>query len=224
MLYFGTIIGFKAFISKFAHVKSKTNMKKIFKSVAILFVAASMQQAVAQKIAHIQLDSLITIMPETKQAQEVAQGYLKDLEKQVASMKAEFDTKYQDYQANATGYSDLVKKTKEEELTQLNQRIEDFRTQAQQDYQKKSADLSKPIYEKAKKAVDAVAKENGFKYVFDTSTGIVLFHEPSDDIFALVKKKLDTMPAAVLPTGAAPQKPQGGAKPANGGAKPAGGK
>lgn len=199
-------------------------MKKIFKSVAILFVAASMQQAVAQKIAHIQLDSLITIMPETKQAQEVAQGYLKDLEKQVASMKAEFDTKYQDYQANATGYSDLVKKTKEEELTQLNQRIEDFRTQAQQDYQKKSADLSKPIYEKAKKAVDAIAKENGFKYVFDTSTGIVLFHEPSDDIFALVKKKLDTMPPAVLPTGTAPQKTQGGAKPVNGGTKPAGGK
>ncbi len=52
-------------------------------------------------------------------------------------MKAEFDTKYQDYTANAAGYSDLVKKTKEEELTQLNQRIEDFRTQAQQDYQKK---------------------------------------------------------------------------------------
>jgi len=129
-------------------------MKKIFKSVAILFVAASMQQAVAQKIAHIQLDSLITIMPETKQAQELAQGYLKDLEKQVASMKAEFDTKYQDYTANAAGMSDLVKKTKEEELTQLNQRIEDFRTQAQQDYQKKSADLSKPIYDKAKKAVD----------------------------------------------------------------------
>ena len=187
-------------------------MKKIFKTVAILFVAASMQQAVAQKIAHIQLDSLITIMPETKQAQELAQGYLKDLEKQVASMKSEFDSKYQDYTTNEAGMSDLVKKTKQEELQTLNQRIEDFRTQAQQDYQKKSSDLSKPIYEKAKKAVDAVAKENGFKYVLDTSTGIVLFHEPSDDIFALVKKKLETMPAAVLPnSGGAPKTPAGGA-------------
>src|SRR5246127_608470 len=200
-------------------------MKKIFKTVAILFVAASMQQAVAQKIAHIQLDSLITIMPETKQAQEVAQGYLKDLEKQVASMKAEFDGKYQDYVTNEAGYSDLVKKTKQEELQALNQRIEDFRTQAQQDYQKKSGDLSKPIYEKAKKAVDAVARENGFKYVLDTSTGIVLFHEPSDDIFALVKKKLETMPAAVLPTGGSTTSGGGGAKtPGTGGAKtPAGG-
>jgi outer membrane protein len=196
-------------------------MKNIFKTVAILFVAASMQQAVAQKIAHIQLDSLITIMPETKQAQEVAQGYLKDLEKQVASMKAEFDGKYQDYVTNEAGYSDLVKKTKQEELQALNQRIEDFRTQAQQDYQKKSGDLSKPIYEKAKKAVDVVARENGFKYVLDTSTGIVLFHEPSDDIFALVKKKLESMPAAILPTGAGSS--TGGKTPTNGGSKtPAG--
>jgi len=194
-------------------------MKKIFKTVAILFVAASVQQAVAQKIAHIQLDSLITIMPETKQAQELAQGYLKDLEKQVASMKAEFDSKYQDYTTNEASMSDLVKKTKQEELQTLNQRIEDFRTQAQQDYQKKSSDLSKPIYDKAKKAVDAVAKENGFKYVLDTSTGIVLFHEPTDDIFALVKKKLETMPAATLPSGGGTPK-----TPTNGGAKtPAGG-
>jgi outer membrane protein len=220
LLYFGTIIGFIAFISKFAHVKLKKHMKKIFKTVAILFVAASMQQAVAQKIAHIQLDSLITIMPETKQAQELAQGYLKDLEKQVASMKSEFDSKYQDYTTNEAGMSDLVKKTKQEELQTLNQRIEDFRTQAQQDYQKKSADLSKPIYEKAKKAVDVVAKENGFKYVLDTSTGIVLFHEPSDDIFALVKKKLETMPAAVLPnSGGTPKTPAGGAKTPAGGVK-----
>ena len=197
-------------------------MKKLFKSVAIFVVAVSMQQAVAQKIAHVQLDSLISVMPETKQAQDVAQGYLKDLEKQVASMKTEFDTKYQDYMTNQASYSDLIRKNKEEELQMLNQRIEDFRTQAQQDYQKKSSELSKPIYDKAKKAVDAVAKENGYKYVLDTSSGIVLFSEASDDIFTIVKKKLDTMPAAVLPTGGAqtttPQKsgatPTGGVKPA----------
>ncbi|MHB8259448.1 MAG: OmpH/Skp family outer membrane protein [Bacteroidia bacterium] len=198
-------------------------MKKISKAAAIFVIAISVQQAVAQKIAHIQLDSLISIMPETKQAQEVAQGYMKDLEKQVTSMQSEFDGKYQDYTANEASYTELVKKTKMEELQTLNQRIQDFRTQAQQDYQKKSGELSKPIYEKAKKAIDIVAKEVGYKYVFDTSTGVVLFHEPSDDIFLIVKKKLDTMPAAVLPTGNSPGKTptNGGSKtPTNGGTKP----
>lgn len=198
-------------------------MNKIFKSAAVICLSLGLQQAVmAQKIAHVQLDSLITTMTETKQAQDIAQNYLKDLEKQVASMKTEFDSKYQDYVTNEAGYSDLVKKTKQEELQTLNQRIEDFRQQAQQDYQKKYTDLSKPIYDKAKKAIDVVAKENGYKYVLDTSTGIVLFHEPSDDIFALVKKKLDSMPAAALPNGGSNPAPQGPKTPAGGKTPPGG--
>ena len=181
---------------------------KIFKAASVVMLVFTLQQAQAQKIAHVQMDSLIQLMPETKQAMDIAQGYLKDLEKQVTTMKAEFDSKYQDYLANKDTYSDLVRKTKEEELQTLNQRIEDFRQQAQADYQKKYTELSKPIQEKAKKAIDAVAKEGGYKYVLDTSTGVVLFHEASDDILSLVKKKMDTMPAAVLPGsgGTAPNK------------------
>ena len=48
----------------------------------------------------------------------------------------------------------------------------------------------KPYYAKAKKAIDAVAKENGYRYALDTSTGLVLYSEPSDDIIGLVIKKL----------------------------------
>jgi outer membrane protein len=103
--------------------------------------------------------------------------------------------------------SDLVRKTKEEELTQMQRRIEDFRGQAQQDYQKKYGELTAPIMDKAKKGIEIVAKEGGYKYVLDTSMGNVLYSEPADDILLAVKKKLDTMPAAVIPgTGSAPQK------------------
>jgi outer membrane protein len=174
-------------------------MNKLFKVASVVILAFSLQQASAQKIAHVQMDSLIQLMPETKTAMDIAQNYLKDLEKQVTTMKAEFDGKYQDYLTNKDTYSELVRKTKEEELQTLNQRIEDFRQQAQADYQKKYTDLSKPIQEKAKKAIDVVAKEGGYKYVLDTSTGVVLFHEAGDDILMLVKKKMDGMPLAQLP-------------------------
>lgn len=175
-------------------------MNKLVKSLgALALVACTWSAGLAQKIAHVQLDSLIQLMPETKQAMEIAQTYLKDLEKQVASMKTEFDSKYQDYLQNEATYSELVKRTKQEELQTLNQRIQDFQTQAQQDYQKKYMELSKPIQDKAKKAIDAVAKEGGYKYVLDTSTGLVLYFEPSEDILMTVKKKMDSMPAAQLP-------------------------
>lgn len=153
----------------------------------------------SQKIAHLSLDSLVSGMPETKIAKEQAQNYLKDLEKTMMSMEQELQSKYNDYLANEATMSDLVKRTKQEELQSLQKRIEDFRAQAQQDYQAKYQLLINPILDKAKKAIEMVAKESGYKYVLDSSAGFILYSEPADDILPLVKKKLDSMPPATLP-------------------------
>ncbi len=175
-------------------------MKKITLSLFIALATIGINSKInAQKIAHLRVDSLLTLMPEAKKAETLAQDFLKQFEKEIASMNTEFQTKYGDYMANQATYSDLIRKNKEEELQTLQQRIEAFKEQAQQEYQNKNAELSKPIYDKAKKAIDAVAKENGYKYVLDTSSGVVLYSEPSDDILQLVKKKLDTMPEINLP-------------------------
>jgi len=161
----------------------------------------------AQKVAHVNLDSLISIMPESKTAQQAVQDYAKQLEQQVVAMQTELQSKYEAYQKDGANMAPIVKESKEKELNDLNQRIQDFQQQAQTDYQKKSAELSKPVYEKAKKAIDQVAKDNGFKYVLDTSTGIVLYNEPADDIIALVIKKLGiTVPPAATP-GTTPMTP-----------------
>lgn len=197
-------------------------MKTLVKSIAIVaFTVGTITLAKAQKIAHISLDSLITAMPESKTAQEVAQKYLKDLENQVATMDNELQTKYADYMKNKDTYSALVASTKETELQDLNKRIEDFKGQAQQDYQRKYGELSKPIYDKAKKAIDLVAKENGYKYVLDTSSGNILYSEPSDDIIGLVIKKMSTMEPAQIP-GATTSTPKPGTPKAPGTTKPAG--
>lgn len=177
--------------------------KAVFILAATLFTSALS----AQKIAHISLDSLVSLMPETKTAKDVAQNYLKNLEGEVAKMTDEFQKKYTDYMAAGEGMSDLVRKTKEEELTQMQRRIEDFRGQAQQDYQKKYGELTAPIMDKAKKGIEAAAKEGGYKYVLDTSMGNVLYTEPADDILLLVKKKLDAMPLANIPGSTSNQTP-----------------
>ncbi len=192
-------------------------MKSTFKKVALIIAATGLFSfANAQKIAHLSLDSLISLMPETKIAKETAQNYLKGIDAESISMQTELETKYKDYMDKQATMSDLVKKTKEDELNGLQRRIEDFKQQAQQDYQRKTAELTAPIMDKAKKGIEAVAKEGGYKYVLDTSAGSVLYSEPSDDVLMAVKKKLDSMPAAVIPgaannTGGIKQ-PQGGGK------------
>jgi outer membrane protein len=181
-------------------------MKTTIKKVALIVAACgSIAFANAQKIAHINLDSLVSMMPETKVASEAAQTYFKGLEQESIAMQTELENKYQKYQADEATMSELLKKNRMDELQQLQRRIEDFRNQATQDYQRKTGELTAPIMEKAKKAIEMVAKDGGYKYVLDTSTQnpTVLYSEPSDDILMSVKKKLDSMPAATIP-GVAP--------------------
>ncbi len=166
-------------------------MKNTLKlAVAGIVITACSFTASAQKIAHVNLDSLISLMPESKAAQQSVQNYAKQLEEQVKAMQAELQTKYAEFQEKSKDLAEVVRASKEKELNDLNTRIQEFQQQAQTDYQKKTAELSKPVYEKAKRAIDAVAKENGYRYALDTSNGMVLYSEPADDIIALVIKKL----------------------------------
>lgn len=197
----------------------KTTIKKVVFTVAAVgcFTFAN-----SQKIAHVSFDSLLSLMPETKTATEAAQNYLKGLEQELVAMQTEFESKYKEYQEKSTGMSDLIKQSKESDLQQLQTRIQEFQRQAEMDYKRKQAELTTPIVEKAKKGIEMVAKEGGYKYVLDTSIErtSVLYSEASDDILASVKKKLDSMPPAVIPGSAPPG--TGGVKPLppGGGTKP----
>jgi outer membrane protein len=86
--------------------------------------------------------------------------------------------------------SDLIKQTKEKELQDLQGRIDGFQTKAQQDLQAKQQELLQPIVDKAKAAIKDVAKENKYTYVLNSIEDVVLFHETTDDLMDLVKKKL----------------------------------
>ena len=175
----------------------------------------------AQKIAHLSLDSLIAMMPETKTASSAANDYLKGLEQELMAMQTEFESKYKDYMEKEAGMSEMIKKNKQDDLQQLQTRIQEFQRKAEMDFKMKQSMLTAPILEKAKKGIEAVAKESGYKYVLDTSTdrSSVLYSESGEDILMIVKKKLDTMPLAAIP-GATPPAgikmppPAGNAKPA----------
>jgi outer membrane protein len=75
-------------------------------------------------------------------------------------------------------------------LKDLENRIKAYEQQAETYLQEKQEELLKPILDKAKKAIEEVAKENGYNYVFDSGYGLLLYSDESDDILSLVKKKL----------------------------------
>ena len=155
-------------------------MKKYIKSfvvAAILFAAPA--SSFAQKIAHLDFDSLLQLMPEMADAKKKSEEYYKQLESQLVTMNNDLQSKIDDYTQNKEKYTDLIKQVKEKEITDLQQRLQDFQMQAQKEFQAKNAELSKPIEDKAKKAVEAVAKAKGYKYVIDTTSQMLLVSDPS---------------------------------------------
>ncbi len=106
------------------------------------------------------------------------------------AMKAEFENKYLDYQSQSSSMSDLIKQTKEKELTDLQGRIDAFQQKANQDLQAKQQELVAPFIERAKVAIKEVAKEQKFTYILNAIEDVVIYKEEADDVMPIVKKKL----------------------------------
>jgi outer membrane protein len=168
-------------------------MKKILKPILVIVFCAFMSigfSQVSAKLGYIDSNELLGMMPAKDSIQQVLQDYGKSLETQLQTMYAEYQTKVQDYQTNSRTMSDIIRQTKEKELADLESRIETFRTQADTDIQEKQTALLQPLLDKAKNAITAVARENGYTYIFDVGTGAVLFYEKGENILPLVKAKL----------------------------------
>ena len=163
-------------------------MKKILLlSLTFLISISSFSQ---NKFGYIDSQELLLLMPERKTAEEEVQTFAKSLESQLQAMTAEYQQSVQEYQANEATYTDLVKQDKVTEITGLEQRIQSFQQNAQQALQSKEQELLEPILQKARQAIEDVASEGDYTYIFDKSVGSILYVKESENIIDQVKKKL----------------------------------
>ncbi|MBN9482483.1 MAG: hypothetical protein BGO70_18045 [Bacteroidetes bacterium 43-93] len=164
-------------------------MKKL-----VLFLACGLfitNMAFAQtKFGHINSQELLNVMPEMTKANTDLDAYTKTFQDQLQSMSAEYEKKVKEYQAGDKTMTDAVREVKEKEIRDLQARIESTNQSAQDKVQTKRKELLQPILDKAEKAIKDVAKEKGYDYVFDTSTGAVLVTKDADNLLPLVKTKL----------------------------------
>lgn len=169
-------------------------MNNIFKTICIaasFLAASSAVDAQELKFAHIDTQALIASLPEQQAAQAALQEEAKKLEEQLGAMNTELQQKYEEYMTNRETMPDLIKATKEKELQDADDRIKNFQQVAQQSLSQKEQQLIMPIIEKVQKALNEVGAENGFVYIFDISSQVVLYHsEQSIDAAPLVKAKL----------------------------------
>lgn len=167
-------------------------MNKLSKLVILLlaFAGFNLNQSFAQKFGYVDLQEIMTQMPEYKKANSDMETFSKSLEDELKKMGEEFQKKYAEFEKSSTKMPEAIREVKQKELQDMQQRIQEFQQSAQENARKKEAELLKPIIEKAKTAISQVAKENAYTYVFDSNTAGFLFKPEGDNLGAKVKAKL----------------------------------
>ena len=166
-------------------------MKTTLKLVLVIAIVAVCSNVSAQKIAHINFNDLIVSMSEYDSAVVKMQKFTKVLEDELEAMGVERNKKWEEYNTKSKDWTDLVRSSKEQELTAITQRIQLFQEQAQESIQQEQAKLFQPVYEKANKAIEDVAKEQGITYVISGNPQILLFKAVGSlDLLPSVKQKM----------------------------------
>lgn len=140
------------------------------------------------KFGHINKQEVFLLMPEAKTIQKELERFETTLQNQLSSMVAEYEQQMQDYQNNESTYSDLVKQDKEAEIMGLQERIQTFNQRATTELKEKELALIEPVESKVSDAIQKVAEEGGYTYVFEK--GVLHFYKESNDLLPLVKKEL----------------------------------
>ncbi len=156
--------------------------------VVVLSTSVNAQKGV--KVGHINSNDLLTAMPERTAVQKELEDYANQLKITLDAMRKEYETKVAEFQGKQDVMTDIIKNNKIKEITDLEKRITEFQQTAEADIQKKEQSLLQPIIDKAKNAINEVAKEGSFTYILDSSVGVVLYSVEGDDILPAVKKKL----------------------------------
>ncbi|MBX2971889.1 MAG: OmpH family outer membrane protein [Flavobacteriales bacterium] len=158
-------------------------------AIALAGAPAALAQT-APKLGHIDRQKLMLMLPERKDAETKMQAFAKTLDERLKAMGNEYQAKVADAQARAENMTQTEKEVAVREIGDLEQRIQAAQEKAQEDLAKQEEELLKPMVDRTNAAIADVAAANGFTYVFDVSTGTVLFHANGEDLMPLVKTKL----------------------------------
>ena len=162
-------------------------MKKLFVLALAAFAGLSLQ---AQTFGRVNFSELVALMPEMDQAREVIAASQKEAEETYSAMLEEFQSKYSQYQQKQATWTAAIKESKERELSDMQNRIQEFQANIPQELQQQQNQLQAPIYEKANKAVQELAKAKGLTALFDATQALYFDESKVIDLTPEARKAL----------------------------------
>ena len=159
--------------------------------IAFALVVGTMGFVNAQnKIAHIDVQALLSEMPEMKAAEAELTKLSKTYETDIRTTMQELQTKVELYEKEAPTKTEEVNAQRMQEVQGMQQNIQQANQVAQQELGKKRMEILEPILQKANDAILKIGKAQGFDYVLDSSAGSGVLLAEGKDLLPEVKKEL----------------------------------
>ena len=172
-----------------------TKIKLWTLSLFVLFVslsAYSQIMPVAQStVAYINSDELLEAFPERKQATDQLLILSEEYKKELDLMQNEYNKKYSDYITYQASLAENIKLRRMQELTELENRMQEFMSMAQQDIEYQEKEKLQPLRQKIYEAIRQVGIERNYTVIYDLADpGIAFVTLQAEDANTYVKQKL----------------------------------
>jgi len=162
--------------------------------VLLLFCGTAFGQ---QKIGHVNTEAIMKQLPDAADAQRQLDGLVAEWQNELKGMQSDWQQKFNDYDQKKLIMTDARKAEAEKELRELDKRIAEYRNQKfgqSGDLFQKQNEFMKPVQDRVFKAIEEVAKDEGFDYVLDQSGEILMMYaNPRNDITPKVIERLVTV-------------------------------
>jgi outer membrane protein len=174
---------------------------KMTVGVLVVVLAVSSGLVAQEKIGHFSSDAVMKQLPDAQDAQKQLDQIVADWQTELNKMQDEWKKKYDDYDKKKLIMTEQRRADTEKELREMDQKIADFRNQKfgqNGDLFNKQNELMKPVQDRVFKAVQDVAREESYDYVFDKSGEILLMY--TNDKYDLTQKVLAKLKVLVPAT------------------------
>jgi len=155
----------------------------------------------AQKYAYVDTEYILENIPEYKDAQNQMDELSEEYQMEIEDRYAEINKMYQDFQAEAVLMPEDIKKKKEQELIDKRAEVRELQKQRfgkDGDLFLKREELVKPIQEKIYNAIEEIATDKNYAFVFDKAGSLTILYvnakyDISDDVLDAVGAELGTV-------------------------------
>jgi outer membrane protein len=160
--------------------------------VLFLMLSANLSAQNAQVIvAYVNTTDLLSAFPAKEEATQKLVALSENYKKELELMQNEYNKKYSDYITYQGSLAENIKLRRMQELTELENKMQQFMQLAQEDIEQQEKALLEPLKKQISDAIRQVGIEQNFTVIYDLANpGIAFVNPVAVDANPLVRAKL----------------------------------